>query len=464
MKKSLLASLIGLSITLPAVAAEYNFDVTLKGYQGEATSSVAYGGQIARHALHNSLKKLVKKADGSNSDSIKAELNMYYGSKDAGRVIVDPVSKEGFPILQTHIDQLSKGKDLQSSAYKGAISGWPGSLSGAEVLADMIDKASHTKAGFDPINGYDYTQLISKFTMGAVFYNKAVNHYLDEKLEEGAYPNNKPYKKGVPYTGKEHVWDEAFGYFGAPAHSLNLTPKEIVQIVKLNPDYLAKADFNNDGKVDLVSEMAYAYASYAAFIDSSTGTEYFHTIVKAFHDGRSLIQNAAGEKLSSEELSQLHAYAKTIKTKWQQVIAEAAFKYAGSVYRDLATLESLSQTGGDVKKAFRNYAKHWGELKGFALSLSAAGQDLGATEVQLNRLIGFSPVLFGDSQVIALNGKGEYVQSSSISMKSYQLNMIKVQNLLGKAFSLDARLNDETANIANVLKQVDAEANSAEND
>ncbi|GIS74221.1 MAG: hypothetical protein CM1200mP11_4360 [Nitrosopumilaceae archaeon] len=30
-------------------------------------------------------------------------------------------------------------------------------------------------------------------------------------------PNNKPYKKGAHYTGKGHSWDEAFGYFGAPA-------------------------------------------------------------------------------------------------------------------------------------------------------------------------------------------------------------------------------------------------------
>ncbi len=464
MKKSLLASLISLSITLPAVAAEYDFDVTLKGYQGEATSSVSYGGQIARHALHNSLKKLIKKTSTDNSDVTRVEMNTYFTSTDAGRAIIDPVSKDGFPILQTNIDELSKGKNLESSAYKGAISGWPGSLSGAEVLADMIDKANQTNAGFDAINGYDYIQLISKFTMGAVFYNKAVNHYLDEKLEAGAYPNNTPYKEGVPYTGKEHVWDEAFGYFGAPAHSLNLTPKEIVQIVKLNPEYLEKADFNKDGKVDLTSEMAYAHAYYAASIDSSGGTEYFHKIVQAFYDGRSLIKNAKGEILSEEELKQLHAYADTIKTAWQQVIAEAAFKYAGSVYRDLATLDAASQTGGDVKKAFRNYVKHWGELKGFALSLSASGQDLGATEVQLNRLIGFSPVLFGGSQVIAVDGNGEYVQSTSVSMKAYQLNMIKTQNLLGKAFSLNARLNDETANITNVLKQVDAESNSAEND
>ncbi|MCZ2722702.1 DUF4856 domain-containing protein [Marinomonas sp. 15G1-11] len=440
------------------------FDVTLKTYNGEADSSVSYGGQVARHALHNSLKQITKKADGSNSEAVKAELLSYYEGKHEGRVIIDPVSQTSFPILQKQIDTLAKGKNLKSSAYKGAVSGWPGNLSGAEILSDMIAKASHTNSGFDPINGYDYTQLISKFTMGAVFYNKAVNHYLDEKLEESAYPNDQPYKKGTPYTGKEHVWDEAFGYFGAPAHSLSLTPKEIVQIVKLNPEYLSKADANQDGKVDLVTEMAYAHAYYAASIDSSGKTHYFHTIVKAFYDGRSLINKAAGEKLSPAELKQLHAYAKIIKTTWQQVIAEAAFKYAGEVYNDLENIELLSENGGDIKKSFRNYIKHWSEMKGFVLSLEAAGQELGATQVQLDRLIGFSPVLFGNSQVIAVDGQGEYIQSSSLSMKAYQLNMLKVQNLLANAFSLKARLHDKTAGIATVLEQLDAESSSAEND
>jgi hypothetical protein len=38
-------------------------------------------------------------------------------------------------------------------------------------------------------------------------------------------PNDAPYKKGAKYTGKEHVWDEAFGYWGAAAHTLTLEPK-----------------------------------------------------------------------------------------------------------------------------------------------------------------------------------------------------------------------------------------------
>ena len=54
----------------------------------------------------------------------------------------------------------------------------------------MIDKASSTDGGFDPLTGYNYPQLISKFMMGAVFYSQAVDNYLDEKLEADNKPNN----------------------------------------------------------------------------------------------------------------------------------------------------------------------------------------------------------------------------------------------------------------------------------
>ena len=82
-------------------------------------------------------------------------------------------------------------------------------------------------------NGYNYPQLISKFLMGASFYNQAVDNYLDEKLTAKNKPNDKPYKKGAYYTGKEHSWDEAFGYFGTPAHSLQLTPRQVYEIAKM---------------------------------------------------------------------------------------------------------------------------------------------------------------------------------------------------------------------------------------
>ena len=463
MNKTLLSIAVAASFVLSGQAqagahAEIyaDFPITVKNYTGTKTHSEAYTGQIARHTLHNSAKKLVSK--GASLEQIKA----YFSGKDEGRKIIDPVSKDGFPMLQTHVDKISKGKNLSGKAYKGLISGMPGSLTGAGLLELMLEKAAATEKGFDPLTGYDYTQLFSKFAMGAVFYNQAVDNYLDEKLAADVNPNSKAYKEGKPYTGKEHVWDEAFGYFGAPAHTLALTAEEVYGIAKQKSDSFAKADHNGDGKVSLVTEMAYAHAYYAASFDKGGKTKYLHTIVQAFIDGRNLITSANGEALTDSQRSELRAYAQVIKTQWQRLIAEAVFKYAGSVYGDIEKLETIIATNGDVVKVYRTYAKHWGELKGFALALETGGVNLGETGVKMNRLLGYSPVLLGNTQVAALVD-GEFVQSSSVSLSEYRVQMIKLQKLMIDDFAVEARNKDVTANLADLVDSL-GQAMAAEND
>jgi hypothetical protein len=463
MNKTLLSIAVAASFVLSGQAqagahAEIyaDFPITVKNYTGTKTHSEAYTGQIARHTLHNSAKKLVSK--GASLEQTKA----YFSGKDEGRKIIDPVSKDGFPMLQTHVDKISKGKNLSGKAYKGLISGMPGSLTGAGLLELMLEKAAATEKGFDPLTGYDYTQLFSKFAMGAVFYNQAVDNYLDEKLAADVNPNSKAYKEGKPYTGKEHVWDEAFGYFGAPAHTLALTAEEVYGIAKQKSDSFAKADHNGDGKVSLVTEMAYAHAYYAASFDKGGKTKYLHTIVQAFIDGRNLITSANGEALTDSQRSELRAYAQVIKTQWQRLIAEAVFKYAGSVYGDIEKLETIIAANGDVVKVYRTYAKHWGELKGFALALETGGVNLGETGVKMNRLLGYSPVLLGNTQVAALVD-GEFVQSSSVSLSEYRVQMIKLQKLMIDDFAVEARNKDVTANLADLVDSL-GQAMAAEND
>ncbi len=439
-----------------------DFPVTVKGYKGDKKVSVSYTGQMARHVLHNSLKKLAGKGNGAANEKLKAEMLAYFEGQK-GLDIVTPVSKDGFAVKQTKVDDLSKGKNLIGKTYKGEISGWPGAMTGPEVIKFMIEKASSTEKGFDPLTGYDYGQLISKFAMGAVFYNQAVDNYLDEKLEADNKPNNKPYSDGAYYTGKEHAWDEGFGYFGAPAHAMKLGPNETYNIAKQKPEVFAAADYNKDGVVDLVTEMTYAHAYYAADSDKSGKTEYLHIIMQAFIDGRQLIADAKGKALSDKQRSELKAYAKVISENWEKVLAEAVFKYAGSVYKDLKGLKEIVESNGDASKAFRTYAKHWGELKGFALALQVGKENLGETAVKLNRMIGFSPVLLGNTQVIAIDNEGNYIQGPSESMEEYMLHMLKVQKLMVDQFGIQARKNDALASLGDLSDKLGS-GNSAEND
>lgn len=453
-------------ISIPALADDRvysGFPVTVKSYGGDKTTSESYGGQIARHTLHDSLKVLAGKGNGKANPDLKAQMMGYFEGKDPERVIVAPQSKGKFVIKQIKVGELSKSTNLAGKAYGGAITGMPNAMTGAELISFWIDKASAADGGQDKANGYDYPQLISKFTMGAVFYNQAVDGYLDEYLEADKKPNDKPYRDGAPYTGKEHAWDEAFGYFGAPAHALALSPAEVYGIAKRKDEAMTWADFNKDGMVDLKTEMTFGPAYYAAGFDKGGKTEYLHTIVKAFLDGRKLLTSAKGEKLTDIQRAELKGYAKTIADTWQRVLAEATFKYAGEVYEDMVKLQTIMEANGETDKMLKNYIKHWGELKGFALALQTGKSNLGETATRLNRMIGFGPLLLNKSQVVDLDSDGNYMRDQGGAWGEYMLHMAKVQQLMIDEFGVVARSHDVTGDLGELTKKLGGKS-TAEND
>jgi len=334
---------------------------------------------------------------------------------------------------------------------------WPGAMKGRDVAFHMIDHASQAKKGFDAENGYDWPQLISKFTMGAMAYNQAVDNYLDEKLGADTKPNDKPYKEGKPYTGKEHVWDEGFGYFGAAAHTLTLTADQAYGIAKRKDT--AAADFNGDGVVDLKSEMVFGPAYYAAAFDcsGSKSTSYLNTIMQAYMDGRMLIMAANGAILTNEQRSSLKEYASIIESNWELVLAEATFKYAGSVYKDIV---KMSEEGVDKDKIYRAYVKHWGELKGFSMALQSGRNNLGEVAAKMNELILFGPVTLDNSYVTGLTSDGGFERKNRMTWNDYQLNLLKVQQMMVDKFSVSSRVNDQLADLGALAEKLSAESNA----
>ena len=438
------------------------FPVTLKGYSGDKTNTVSYSGQIARHVLEQSLKKLAGKGNGGgNAADLEAQMLSYFNGSEDDLPIIAPKSKDGFKIKQTSLHQISKGKNISGKFYDGAMPAWPGNMSGKDVAYNMIAMAAKSNKGFDADTGYDWAQLISKYTMGAMAYNQAVDNYLDEKLSAEKKPNNKPYKDGAHYTGKEHSWDEAFGYWGAAAHQHGFNPNKVYEIAKMKNQGVA--DKNGDGMVDLKSEYVFGPCYYAAAFDRSgtKSTNYTNTMFDAFLDGRKLITAAAGDALSDSERSQLKAYAATIEENWEKVLAEAVFKYAGSVYKDINKMKDLS--GDDLNKAYRTYAKHWGELKGFAMAMQSGKSNLGATATKMNELIGFGPVTLNNSYVTGMDSNGNFVMDRKKSWSDYQLHMLKIQQMMVDQFSVKARANDGLNDLQALTDKLDS-ASSAETD
>ena len=357
------------------------------------------------------------------------------------------------------VSEIGSG-NLSGKMYKGYIPGW-GNLTGPEAIEHMMLKASEVEGGFDPSTGFDYTQLISKFAMGAVFYNQAVNSYLGSKMEIGQKPNNAPYKEGAYYTGKEHSWDEAFGYWGSAAHALTLSAEENYNVAKKKD--LASADFNGDGVVDLYSEMTFAHAYYASSYDKGGKTDYLATINQAFIDGRKVIRDADGRNLNFSERTDMLAARDVIRDNWQKVIAESVFKYAGSTYKDIVALETIMDANGDTEEAFRKYAKHWGELKGFALALQCGPGDLGETAVKMNRMMGFGPVLLNASQVVGVDSSGNFIKDQAQEWSEFKLHMLKIQKMMVDEFGITARNNDQLAAMEELAGSMGS-SDSAEND
>ena len=74
-KYGILTTLLALGGVTTAIAGAHSsndvyadFPITLKGYSGDATTSESYGGQMARHMLHNGLKKAASSGDLSKME------------------------------------------------------------------------------------------------------------------------------------------------------------------------------------------------------------------------------------------------------------------------------------------------------------------------------------------------------------------------------------------------------------
>ncbi|PID61355.1 MAG: hypothetical protein CSB44_07485 [Gammaproteobacteria bacterium] len=458
------------------------FPVTQAGATGE--SSTSYSGQMARHVLREQAKATLK-APTASGYAVIEEVNRYLANPDNvvdELPIIAPASAEGFTFLETVNNELGTERNLTGKLFDPGedgdgdpisgvdpanakvTMGWPGDKTAEELLKLWVDYFGAISAGSVPVDdattphvdtahGYDYSQLVPKFLMGAVFYNQSVDKYLDENMSADTKPNNEPYKPGANFTGKEHSWDEGFGYFGAAANYGKLTAQQNYDVSKIKgADAAANADWNNDGKVSLYTEYTSGAARYAASFDKDGKSTYGKTIMDAFLEGRTIIANATDESgvaraLTEEERNQLLALAATIHENWEHVFAEAVFKYAGESYEEIEKIQNGTGSNAD-------YYGAWSELKGFVLALQFGGPNSTMTKALLDEidgLVGYGPVLPDGKQVNGLElvaGSGGapdrevYTFSEGNSLDDYKAKMLQVQTRMDEIYTLKAKQHD----------------------
>lgn len=457
-----------------ATATQYAFESKFNA--GE--SSVSYGGQTVRQLIIVDFVNAMEALTEDITADVDGDLDFYVRG-DAATNTVDtaqhPYGTNALFTPRPTYDTISAGKNLKDKIAGGdgvgggettklindEFFGWE---EGADanplpielvdffvaqidtLVTDGLDPTISTTAGAVGLaptvtvdtKGRDYRQLIQKFLLGAVAFSQGTNDYLQTDFA------NSNAQDGVKaYTTAEHKWDEAFGYFGAARDYNNYTDLEI-RAKSGRDDYKnGYHDTNGDTLIDLRSEINLANSTNCAKRDigSTTGLNYTKTAFDAFLLGRETLNNAANGTLSAAQLTTIEEQAKIAAVTWEKCIAATVIHYINDVRNDdMAAFDGENFASVD---AFKDLAKHWSEMKGFALGLqfspyspfrdgSVAGVDVTDLK-EILTLMGDAPVLADGSQ----NGVAP-AGTAADAVADYSADLLAARNKLQEAYGFDA--------------------------
>jgi len=385
---------------------------------GSGANSVSYSGQIFRHVLIHDLSAYL---DGLTDDlnggrfpaagDIERDLNFYLEfDSTTGGTLPHLVSTD-LPALQATYDDISSGKNLveklagndavgQHEDWSTAFVGFSGPPMSPEALvrswfAEIDAQAVAWSNGNYPrdpqgnpvgavyvtADGRDLKQLAVKTLRGGIAFSQATDDYLDDdEPGKGLLADHTALEDGKSYTALEHAWDEGFGYFGAArAYDMwSLAERSDGQL-----------DDDGDGMIDLLHEVSWHASVNAGKRDdgSTTGTAFGDDAFGALYDGRALLASLATTP-SASELATLQSHRDVAVLAWEKAIAATVVHYINDTVADMDLL-------GDPAYSFDDHAKHWSELKAFALhfQFNPRSPMSEADFASLHALLGDAPVV-----------------------------------------------------------------------
>ncbi len=439
-----------------------------------ANSSVSYSGQIARHALIAELKYYIgakvdsgaglqfdlESGDLTSKEAIVAKLHTYFDGQStdwedgAFPITFIDAKQATFSDISSSLKTL-KGKVAGNDASgqhklwnDDAFAGWgaTGSITPTALIESFFDQladnamenpggkryvpgAEQVEANELPVyvsyNGTDLNQLIQKFLLMSITYSQATDDYLDEN-KGLATDNIAGDKDGTKdYTKLEHQFDEGFGYFGAARDYLAYNDNEIAGKVKTEEDGRADwngmHDTNGDGEIDLLSEKMFGNSVNAAkrdrgSKDNAAATNYTEDAMGAFLAGRNLINANSGADLTAAQMTELLGYRDTAVNAWEFAVAATVIHYINELMND-----DLSVQGTD-DFSFTDTAKHFSELKGFALGLqfNPYSPITDAQFEEIHTLIGNAPII-----------------TDAADVTGYRADLKTARDILASALSFD---------------------------
>ncbi len=403
----------------------YSFDSRFE----PGTSPVSKSGQAFRHVLISEMKSylsgLTSQVDTTPAlpGDVTAALNFYF-EFDSTTSGTTPLTIETTPaLLQSSFDDISSDKNLLGKlagndaatdhkdwTVAGNFVGWdqdgvdtPTQLVRAwfQQIDDMaVARVSAPELGPDgaavpsvflTAEGQDLQQLLQKFLVGAIGFSQGADDYLDTDVDGKGVRASNLQSEGKPYSALGHAWDEGFGYFGATIDYNEYTDDERAAKGGRD-DYQGHHDTDGDGAIDVKGEYIFGHAANCGKRDrgsvDGSKTTFGNDAFEAFRAGRELILSVDGE-LSEAQITELSEHSDTVRDAWEKCVAATVVHYINAVDADMDAF------GSDTYD-FATHAKHWSELKGFALSLQfspVSPLHTGTLFADLHDLIGTAPVL-----------------------------------------------------------------------
>ena len=454
---------------------------------GGSDDGVSYTGQTARLVLQQKLTDFMVGIVEQEGESTAIYEGMRFYMTGEGADFTDHgfTTKGGDPVIPgpTYGD-ISSGKNLNGKIAGGSLAGtgetgkvididgdgegdffgWKTGLDVNPRPIDLVDLwmkqfAAEAADGVDPTitiadgsevniatpmiskEGVHYRQLIQKFLSVAVNFSQGTNDYL--LTDFGSVLG--PYKDKA-YSTAAHKFDEGFGYYGAARDINDYTDDEAAGKGGRAEYGNGYYDSNGDGLIDLRSEFVFGHAQNCAKRDrlkdaeGNPYTDFSKEAMDAFMIGRRILQNAeeAGE-LTEAANEALQAQIKIAAVAWEKCIAATAVHYINDV-----TIDMGGFTNGAFadRSNFVNLAKHWGEMKGFALGLQfsalspfrdgSTGKSVTDLKTVLD-LMGDAPMMPDGSQ----NGQPTTAASADAAVAGYLDDLQDARTILTEAYGFN---------------------------
>jgi hypothetical protein len=285
----------------------------------------SYSGQARRVAQ---LQEIV---DSSRNEPIYWDLSEALANTNLDQF--QSADAQGGSDLRTKIDELNFDNGNTSVADRFAELGDSLSLSSQANFtvtamngtAGMITTGS--KKRHVSVNGLEYAQLLEKGLYGALLYDQIADDYLRPVQAGNLNPKgNNETAAGPDYgskgTGRQHAFDEAFGYLAA------------------NPDTYPNSANAKSGDGKFITNYAFDFSDE---IETAYGVNPSQKLMDALIFGRSVLKAGEGFGPTNETVNETYfnAAVADVKLYTEIGLATAAYSYLNDAIADVTDADKL---------------------------------------------------------------------------------------------------------------------------